>query len=395
MKKLKNLVIYIVIALLCVVAVASLIQNKNLKSAGNPEAYATAGQNPSPILQDSSQTPQQSQSSTPAANEVYSAPILPTSDGNHISSRSQEENQAHLQQVMSKETEELNPNPVVGIGQGSDYASVTREAVANAGGLADIITEGDIVLIKPNLCVQTEPAGSPMTTDYRVVQEVVNMAYECGASRVIIAEGNFSSNAFTNKKNKYVEVVGAELYNFNDCVKEDCYELQPQKSLVGRGLFIPKIYMDADVVIDVAKLKTHFITKVTLGLKNCIGVPSYKIYGSAGDKSGLHSLGIESVIIDINKIRKPDFTIIDGIVGGEKYGPYANTPVESNIILAGRDIVAVDAVGLTFMGFEVDKVSHVKLAAEEKLGICDLTAIQVVGADLDAIKMKFIPAKTY
>ena len=162
-----------------------------------------------------------------------------------------------------------------------------------------------------------------------------------------------------------------------------------QKSEVGRAIFIPKIYMDADVVINIAKMKTHLLTWVSLSLKNCIGIPSAKIYGSYGAKTGLHNMGLDNVIIDLNRIRKPDFAIIDGIIAGDGYGPVGNTPVKANIVLAGKDLVALDTAALTFMGGEIEDVSHLLLASQKGLGISDLSKIKIVGADLNAIKMKF------
>lgn len=384
MNKSKNVLIYGIIILLCVVAFGSYlmkhiadIKTEKTEEIVNTQVEETAAETTEEIAEVVEVVP-------------VGSPII--KEANNIAGRTVEENLAHVKAVMARATETLDPNPIVGISQGTDFTLVTEAAITNAGGLVDIVKEGDVVLIKPNLCVQSAAAGSPLTTDYRVVQQVIDMAYNCGASRVIVAEGNFGSNAFTHGPNRYKELVGAELFNFNDCEKEDCYELEPENGLVGKAIFIPKIFMDADVVINVAKLKTHFITKVSLGLKNSIGVPSYQLYGRAGDKSGLHSLGIEKAIIDLNKIRKPEFTIIDGMIGGENYGPTANTPVESNTVIAGKDIVAVDTVALTFMGFELETVSHVKLAAAEKLGISDLNAIEVVGGDLEAIKMAFKPA---
>lgn len=149
--------------------------------------------------------------------------------------------------------------------------------------------------------------------------------------------------------------------------------------------------MDADVVIGAAKLKTHFQSDavVSLGLKLSMGVPPTPLYGSAGGKTMLHSMGLKEIIVDLNKIRRPDFVVIDGIVGGEGYGPLANTPVKSNVMFAGSDIVALDTVALTFMGFKVEEIPHVKLASDEGLGISDLSKIQIVGADLEKISMRF------
>lgn len=286
-----------------------------------------------------------------------------------------------------------NPDePVVGIAQGDDYAATTRKAVENAGGLGGIITKGDTVLIKPNICGYSK-FGSPLITDYRVVEEVIKIARECGAEKIIIGEGPISGMAFNNDVNGYKNIQDVEFVEFNSLSEEDCYEVKAENSLTGNSFFIPKVYMDADVVIGVPKLKTHFQPDavISLCLKNMYGVPPGKIYG-VGYKNGLHQMGLKESIVDLNMIRKPDFQVVDGIIGGEGYGPLDNKPVDSQIILAGTDPVAVDTVGLTFMGFTADEIPHVKLAAESGVGIADLSKIKVVGAVLDDIKMKFKPA---
>ncbi len=378
MKITKSIIIYGIIIVLCLAAFGGYIATQ-LNDAS-----------------DSAETVQSIDSTIPIAasttGSIATDSGVSAATSNDTNTKVDEKKQKHIQQVMSRENEKLDPNPIIGVGKGTDFAKATSDAINNAGGMQSLIKKGDVVLIKPNLCLQLESFGSPMTTDYRVVEEVVRIAKECGASKIIIAEGNFASNAFEDKYNKYDTIKDVEFYNFNDCEQKDCYELTPQKSLVGKAIFIPKVYMDADVVINVAKLKTHFITGVSLGLKNSIGVPSYKIYGGSSSKDGLHFLGLEEAIIDLNKIRKPEFTIIDGIIGGEGYGPTSNTPVESNVVFAGKDIVAVDTVALTFMGFDLNAITHVKRAAEEKLGIADLTKIMVKGANLKTDSMKFVPA---
>ncbi len=299
---------------------------------------------------------------------------------------------AHVREVMEKSAEILDSNPVIGIGRGTDYAEVTEEAISNAGGLEDIVKKGDVVLIKPNLCTDAKP-DSPITTDYRVVKKVAELAKRHGASKVIIAEGSFAGQTFneiTFKQNLYDTIEDVEFFNINDCEEKDCYELTTENSLIGKALFVPKVYMDADVVITVAKMKTHYIREavVSLSLKNCFGAISTRIYGTV-DKGGLHGFNLSNAITQINKIRRPDFAVIDGIVGGEGYGPAKNTPVASNIILAGKDPAALDTIALTFMGFEVDQVPHVKLAGERNIGITDISKINVVGAVLEEIKMHF------
>ena len=103
------------------------------------------------------------------------------------------------------------------------------EAIDNAGGLKDIIKKGNVVLIKPNICTDGIEVGRPEITDYRIVQKVADLAFEYGASKVVVAEGGFYSNVFDYEENGYVNLTGVELFNFNSCEKKDCYELKPAK----------------------------------------------------------------------------------------------------------------------------------------------------------------------
>jgi uncharacterized protein (DUF362 family) len=293
----------------------------------------------------------------------------------------------HVIEKIKNSTRTMVPTPIVGIGLGNEYGEVTRKAVEQAGGFKNIINENTTVLIKPNLVLPSLP-NEAVTTDYRIVQEVVNLVKECGAGKIIIAEATPYGNVFTAAK--YNEIYGAELVNMEDFGEEECYSLRPEKSLTQRDIMIPKMYMEADVVIGIAKLKTHseYDAGVTLSLKNSVGVPPTRFYGDTY-KEQFHYWGLKEVIVDINKIRKPDFVIIDGIIGGEGDGPLRVRPVQSNIVLAGDDPVAVDTVALDFMGYTLDEVRHVKLAAEEGLGIADLSKIKINGADLSLLKMKF------
>ncbi|MCX7921352.1 MAG: DUF362 domain-containing protein [Clostridia bacterium] len=367
MKNLKSIVVYGIIALLCVVAVVTYIIPK--KSGAD--------------------------SSTQAVNGT----AVSANDGSAVKVNS-EGIPAAVEERMKKSTLAPMPNPIVGAARGevNDYAKVTREAVQNAGGLKDIIKPGSTVLIKPNMIITAGPSEGKIT-DYRMVQELANIAKELGAKRIVVADGSPWGKPFDNKRTRYKSIAGVELLDFNDCQKEDCYYLKAPNGVTDASFYIPKIYMDADVVISAAKLKTHFEAIVTLSLKNVFGVPPLTLAGSSGaigtGKGQLHDLGIENSIVDLNKIRKPDFAIIDGIIGGDGNMPISGSPVDSKIIFAGIDPVAVDTVGLNFMGFTVDDIPHVKLAGEKGLGINDFTKIKVVGADINKIKMSFTRAFSY
>ncbi len=293
----------------------------------------------------------------------------------------------HVEEVMLKSSQ-MPLSHDVGIVSGEDYPSVTEEVINKVGGLDSLVKKDDTVIILPNL-IRGAPAGSPVCTDYRIIQKISDMAKAAGATRVIVACSSPAGNVFIDAE--YDKIKGVELLDMNECQREACYELKPEKSMTGETLLIPKVYMDADVVIGAAKLKTHQMreAQVTLGLKLSMGVPPSMFYFGNGYKIGLHNLGLKEVITDLNRIRRPDLVVIDGIVAGEGLGPVDVEPVKANIMFAGSDLVALDIVALTYMGYTVEEVPHVKMAVDEGLGVSDLTKIKVLGADLNSIKTRF------
>lgn len=279
---------------------------------------------------------------------------------------------------------------IVGISRGTDYSTATREAIERAGGLGSVIKPGDSVIIKPNLVIPTD-TGDATITDHRAVAEVVKMAYEAGAKEVIIGEGAVTGTVFTSLDlpiNKYDTIPNVTRFiDFGSLTDDDIVAIKPEHSYTGEALWVPKALMDADVFISMPKLKTHPMQTATLSVKNLVGIAPLSKYTQTGySRMGLHDLNITKSIVDLNLIRKPDFAIIEGIVGAEGY-PW--TPVDSQIMIAGRDPVAVDTVGLTFMGMTADEVPHIALAGAEGLGESDLSKITVEGADLNAIAMNF------
>lgn len=380
MKKIKTIVIYSLLVIFCIAAVATWITTQKDKSTGVPVNESTiAASTGADIAENSTAVSTATASSAPASETVKQA----VSTKKISNAKSTEE--AHINAILEKSQGILNPNPIVGIGLGKDYAEVTRTAVKNAGGLESIIKKGNTVLIKPNICVMAGP-GDPRITDYRLVEELVKEVKNLGASRVIIGEGSFSG--YTMKAAQYNKIKGVELVDFNEVKEEDCYKIIPEKSLTKEEMFIPKIYMDVDVVISAAKLKTHNDTHATLSLKNAMGIPPMPLTGVI-DKSVLHSYGLSNSIVDLNKIRRPDMVVIEGIVGGEGSGPADNTPVDSQIVFAGIDPVATDVTASYYMGIDINDLVHVQLAAGQKLGVSDRSQIQVIGADIEKIKKSF------
>ena len=101
--------------------------------------------------------------------------------------------------------------------------------------------------------------------------------------------------------------------------------------------------------------------------------------------------GISKVVVDINTVIKPVLTVVDGFVAMEGRGPSDGDPVKMDLIIAGKDVVAVDATGARVMGLDPHEISHIRTAAEKDLGNID--NIEILGAKLEEVRRNFKPAK--
>ena len=147
---------------------------------------------------------------------------------------------------------------------------------------------------------------------------------------------------------------------------------------------LPKIVLDADVIISVPKMKTHDSAKVTLSLKNMKGVLP-DIY-----KRKLHHVfGVFQGVADLCTLVKPALAVVDGIIGMEGLGPADGEPVKMGLIIAGKDLVAVDTVTSAVMGFEKEEYGCIDAAAKAGLGTADLSEIDVVGEPISKVQRRF------
>ena len=146
-----------------------------------------------------------------------------------------------------------------------------------------------------------------------------------------------------------------------------------------KNLKMSKSYIKSDFLISVAKLKTHTMTGITCNLKNLYGANPIK------NKVQYHP-HLDEVICDMNKARLPDLCLVDGIIAMEGAGPVSGTPNPIGLLIAGNDAVATDHACARIMGFNPNKISHLKLAVKQKLGS---TNYEVFGERIEDVRTKF------
>jgi uncharacterized protein (DUF362 family) len=140
--------------------------------------------------------------------------------------------------------------------------------------------------------------------------------------------------------------------------------------------------------INLPKLKTHSMARVTLGIKNQWGFPQH------ADRGKDHNYNLHSKLIDVYELIRPDITIIDGTEGtiNGHYPPTAwedKLVIPFNILIGGRDTLSVDVVGARIFGLTLNEVPHLKIASERGLGVADLDEINIIGKDINEYKEKY------
>jgi len=139
-----------------------------------------------------------------------------------------------------------------------------------------------------------------------------------------------------------------------------------------RQLFIPQPVVAADFLINLPKFKAHPWSRMTLSLKNFIGIQD--------DRHRLvdHNQFLEHKIADLQEVIQPRFIAIDGIVAGQKM-MLTPTPFDLGAIVMGTNACAVDTVGCHMVHADPEKVVHLRLASERGFGPLDLSQIDVQG----------------
>jgi uncharacterized protein (DUF362 family) len=243
------------------------------------------------------------------------------------------------------------------------------------------------VLLKPNL-VGLDPGGV-INTHPAVIAAARESFLRLGASQVFIGDGP----AMDRDTEAIVESIRLREYagplagTFVDLNVDDV-ERVPLKTHASRlkELYLPKTALGVDFLVSMPKLKTHHWAGVTLSLKNMFGIVPGGCYG--WPKNVLHWAGIDRAILDINAAARPDFAIVDGIVGMEGNGPIQGVPKACGVLVFGSDPVAVDATCCRVMGLIPERVRYL-FRAGTLLGHIKYDKIQQLGERIASVRTPF------
>jgi uncharacterized protein (DUF362 family) len=255
-----------------------------------------------------------------------------------------------------------------------------------------VVTEhaGDVraqsILLKPNL-VEFEPETS-INTNPMLVHAVYEAFRAAGAAHVRIAEG-------PGHRRNTLDLADAAGYFrtfpkfedlFIDLNLDDVTRVHPVRQFSRiKKLYLPNTALGADLLVSIAKMKTHHWVGATLSMKNLFGVVPGGVYG--WPKNVLHWAGIDQSIADLHNAFPRHFAIVDGVIGMEGNGPIQGTPKRAGVIVAGRDPVAVDATCCRIMRIDPLRIGYLGLMSET--GRVAESGVQQIGETIASVATPF------
>jgi uncharacterized protein (DUF362 family) len=257
-----------------------------------------------------------------------------------------------------------------------------RAAVEAVGGMGRFVKSGDLVIIKPNLVISML-AETGATVDWRVTRAVADLVKEQGG-RAVIGEscgtGGDTEKVFQKTGHAALRERGYEVVDFK---KIENVEVSIPNAQVIQKVQIPVLVKQADVIINIPKIKTHDQIPMSGALKNMKGALAEK------EKNRLHKDGLNQGVAEINALLRPKLVVFDGIIAQEGLGPVFGDPVEMDLIIAADDQVAVDTVVCHIMEIDPKQVLCIRYAEEMGLGTSDLEKIEIIGKKIHDVKRRF------
>lgn len=245
-------------------------------------------------------------------------------------------------------------------------------ALAALGGIGAFVKQGQSVVIKPNCAWDKGPEMSA-NTHPELVGRMVKLCREAGASRVIVFDHACDAWQRTYRNSGIQEAVeknGGEMVTGAD---ESMY--REHDNPLARNLKKAKVHqaiLDADVFINMPVLKHHSGARMTACMKNAMGL--------VWDRGFFHSHDLHQCIADAVLLRKPDLNILDAYAPMLRNGPKGkdeNDLIDTHALLAGTDIVAIDAAASKLLGNKEGDVRHIDIAAAMGLGQNDLGKVAI------------------
>ncbi len=268
------------------------------------------------------------------------------------------------------------------------FAAVER-AVDLLGGIRAFVRSGSRVLLKPNL-LKASPPEAAVTTHPEILRAVIRLARSAGADVTVGDSPGLGDLRRVAERSGILAVLDEEGVPLADFGQE--------VMIKGPGRFqrfeVARIAREADVIINLPKLKTHGMTVLTGAVKNLFGCVPGKRKVQWHFNTGVDHAAFALMLVELAAALKPSLTIMDAITGMEGNGPGSGDPRRIGVVLAGADPVAVDVVAAALVGAAPGSLPVILAAEAARVGACRLDQVRIVGdrlADVVVRDFRFPP----
>ena len=263
-----------------------------------------------------------------------------------------------------------HPHLVVARNGGEE--EMVRAAVSALGGMGRFVRSGDVVVVKPNICVAYHDYQYAATTNPWVVGAIVKLAFEAGAKKVKVMDYPFGGSA---EQAYRISGIQAEVQKAGgQMVGMSGIKFVDTRIPTGQDLKKARIFdgvLKADVLINVPIAKTHGLALLTLAMKNLMGV----VY----DRPGLHA-NLDQRLADLNSHVRSNLVIVDAVrmlMANGPTGGNLNDVRKADTIIASPDIISADSYAATLFGYQPEQLGYIKKGSAMGLGIKDLSGVKI------------------
>jgi uncharacterized protein (DUF362 family) len=248
------------------------------------------------------------------------------------------------------------PRARVAVLRASSYSTDFEKLIVEGLAICRIAVRGKRVLVKPNLVEYV--AGVPVHTNASVLAGCIAALESLGA-QVIVGEGPGHRRDTIDMAQiaGYKEALPLFSSRFHDLNIGNVRRVDAFAG--GDPIYLPETVLGADLIVSLAKLKTHHWAGATLSMKNLFGIVPGAIYG--WPKNHLHFTGVHTAVSALYNLLPRTIGIVDGVVGMQGNGPIQGRPVPSRLLVVGSDTAAVDATCCRMMGIDPRRIDYLSL----------------------------------
>jgi uncharacterized protein (DUF362 family) len=257
--------------------------------------------------------------------------------------------------------------PKLALAKNENHIAALNAALDAVGGIKRFVQPGERVVIKPNVGWDRTPEQAANTNPL-LVGEMTRLSLEAGASEVIVTDVtcNYGPRCFLRSGiREAVEKAGGKIILARD---EDYFNIDLGGEMLTAWPVL-KHFVETDRLINIPVVKTHSLSRCTIGMKNLYGI-------LGGRRNQLHQQ-IDQSIVDLTRFCQPTLTIVDAtrvmIRGGPTGGSLEDVAIK-NSVMCSTDQVAADSRGAEFLGMNGSEISHIALAHKSGLGEIDYRA---------------------